>query len=79
MEIVVIILWLTAGVSGFIYWVTEEYDINLSALDCGMLCLASLLGPTAWVVGAAFHGGARRRRLGTSRAPKTLFKKKEEE
>lgn len=48
-------LWWASGVAGFTYWWTNEYDFRSSAAP--LAAVVGVIGPFAWVVGAAIHGG----------------------
>jgi hypothetical protein len=54
MMIILIVLWLVSGISGFIYWWTEEFDFTSEELS--EACLVSILGPFSWFVGRSIHG-----------------------
>jgi hypothetical protein len=48
-------LWWIAGMSGFYYWWTKDYDLESSQLL--VFFLAGLVGPASWVVGYSLHSG----------------------
>lgn len=49
-ESIVVFLWLLIGISGFIYFETEENDLTLGILFLGLL-LVSWFGPITWLTG----------------------------
>lgn len=54
------VVWWLMGVGGFIYWWTNEFDLEVS--DLVFSALPGLLGPGAWALGWVLHGGRRRPR-----------------
>lgn len=52
-----VLAWWAVGVVGFIFGLTREYDLTTREL-VGLL-IVGLLGPLAWLIGAAIHSKSR--------------------
>jgi hypothetical protein len=46
---------LLSGWSGFIFWWTKDFDLQLG--DLPICIFAGVMGPLTWVVGGILHGG----------------------
>ena len=51
--IFLIFIWWFAGMTGYIYWWTREYDLGIE--DLLFSIAVGLIGPIAWGVGALIH------------------------
>jgi len=49
-----ILEWYVAGVAGFLYWYSREYDVTIGTLLCSLL--VALAGPSTFIVGYFIHG-----------------------
>ena len=56
MFILILIIWLSIGATGFIYWWTTEHDFTTNEILLMILC--GFVGPFAWVIGYSVHGGS---------------------
>ena len=54
MIIILIVLWWSIGLAGFIFWWTKDFDLTASDLSIGFI--AGFLGILAWLIGAMLHG-----------------------
>lgn len=52
--IIFLCVWYVLGVSGWIYWWTKDYDVEL--LDVFVALLSGFSGPLAWIGGWRIHG-----------------------
>lgn len=52
--LLIVLVWYTVGVGGFIFWYTSEYDFL--ATDILLACIAGFTGPVAWLLGWSIHG-----------------------
>lgn len=50
----ILVLWYTTGVIGFVFWWTTDYDFTSEQLGMAFGC--GLTGPFAWVIGWGIHG-----------------------
>ena len=50
----VIVSWWVVGASGFVFWWTKDY--NLELVDVLLGCFAGIVGPISWVFGYSIHG-----------------------
>lgn len=48
------VVWIALGLSGFLFWWTREYDFTTK--DIGFAVLMSFLGPIGWLAGWDIHG-----------------------
>lgn len=53
-EVILLTLWYIAGITGFIYWYTTEF--NLKEDDIPMMLMLGFIGPVAWIIGYLLHG-----------------------
>lgn len=53
--LLVIALWWASGISGFVYWWTNEHDLTWPVAPAAVVA-GACLGPLAWGVGWVIHG-----------------------
>jgi hypothetical protein len=49
-----ILLWWAVGVAGFVFWWTNEHDLEIGDLTLGVI--AGVMGPLTWPIGWCIHG-----------------------
>jgi len=52
--IIILLIWLILGASGFIFWWTKDNDFVVA--DVPITLFAMFAGPFAWAIGFFIHG-----------------------